>query len=53
MTCTHDPLTLYATASLIAFGCGALTLCVWLGIHAADAVWRRLTRAEDATRIRL
>lgn len=51
MTCAHSPLTLYFTASLIAFGCGTLTLRVWLGIHAAGAFWRRLTRAEDATRV--
>lgn len=52
MTCTHDPLTLYAAVALIAFGLFVCTFGCWLGLLAAGALWRRLTRAEDATRVR-
>jgi hypothetical protein len=46
MTCTHDPLTLYATVALLAFAAFTITFGCWLGTRLADAVWRWIGRAK-------
>jgi hypothetical protein len=48
-----EPLPLFVTIAAIALGCSVLIGCSWVAIGLADAFLRRLTKAEDSTRIRV